>query len=184
MSRPRVDKIIVIDVESTCWAGMVPTTEVNEIIEVGVAVIDTFKKDIVIVEGCSLIVKPVYSRVSEFCTQLTGWTQEAVDEGATFEDTCLWLQDKYDTRYRTWGSWGNYDKNMFVEQCKTRHINYPFSWNHLNIQNFTSLKYGWKKGRGMMKALNKLDIPHTGRHHNGGDDAHNIAKILCKALWD
>ncbi len=181
--RPRIDKIIVVDVEATCWATHTPPPgETQEIIETGVAVIDTFTKSIVHKE--SIVIKPIYSRVSEFCTQLTGWAQEAVDKGAAFEDTCLWLQDKYYTKYRTWGSWGNFDKNIFTEQCKTRHIDYPFSWNYINIQNLASLKYGWKKGRGMMKALTKLDIPHTGRHHSGGDDAYNIAKILCKVLWD
>ncbi len=180
--RPKTDKIIVVDVEATCWAEHIsPPGETQEIIEIGVAVIDTLTKSIVHKE--SVVVRPIESKISEFCTQLTGWTQEIVDYGLDFDEACHQLQKVYDTKYCTWGAWGNFDKNIFTEQCKRRHVDYPFSWNYINIMNLAALKFGWKKGRGMMKALAALNILHTGRHHNGGDDAFNIAKILCKVLW-
>jgi len=183
--KPKTDKIIVVDVEATCWPAKTdpPPGESREIIEVGVAVIDTLKKEIRTFEGGSYIVKPIQSKVSEFCTELTGWTQELVDMGATFYDTCKCLERIYDTKTYTWASWGNFDKQIFTDQCKNQGVDYPFSWNHINAMNLAALKFGWKKGRGMMRALTALEIPHTGKHHNGGDDAFNIAKIICKILW-
>jgi inhibitor of KinA sporulation pathway (predicted exonuclease) len=35
---------------------------------------------------------------------------------------------------------------------------------------------------GMAKALKLLSLPLEGRHHNGGDDAANIARILSYLL--
>jgi inhibitor of KinA sporulation pathway (predicted exonuclease) len=184
MARPRIDQIIVVDLEATCWATHeAPQGQAQEIIEIGYALIDTFTKSIIGDTGHSLIVKPTESKVSEFCTQLTGWTQEAVDQGMSFPSACYNLQDGLDSKYRTWVSWGNFDYRLFTEQCKRRGVSYPFSYNYINAMNLAALKFGWKKGRGMMKALTALNIPHTGKHHNGGDDAFNIAKIVCKTLW-
>ncbi|CAH8645650.1 unnamed protein product [Schistosoma guineensis] len=35
---------------------------------------------------------------------------------------------------------------------------------------------------GMMSMLSGLNIKHTGRHHSGIDDCHNIANILCELI--
>ena len=37
----RLDQILVIDVESTCWAGAQPEGQVSEIIEIGVCPVDS-----------------------------------------------------------------------------------------------------------------------------------------------
>ena len=61
-----LDKILVIDLESTCWEGPPPLGQVSEIIEVGLVVVDvaTLTRG----EKRSILVKPVKSQVSEFCT--------------------------------------------------------------------------------------------------------------------
>ena len=33
--------IIIIDLEATCWNGKIPAGQVNEIIEIGICVLDT-----------------------------------------------------------------------------------------------------------------------------------------------
>jgi inhibitor of KinA sporulation pathway (predicted exonuclease) len=35
------DKIIIIDLEATCWQGAVPAGQENEIIEIGLSVLNT-----------------------------------------------------------------------------------------------------------------------------------------------
>ena len=40
------DKIIIIDLEATCWKGQIPDGEVNEIIEIGLSVLDTVSGEI------------------------------------------------------------------------------------------------------------------------------------------
>ena len=36
----RTDRILVVDVESTCWAGDPPLGQMSEIIEIGLGVVD------------------------------------------------------------------------------------------------------------------------------------------------
>jgi inhibitor of KinA sporulation pathway (predicted exonuclease) len=40
MIAKRLDQILVVDVESTCWAGAPPTGQISEIIEIGVCPVD------------------------------------------------------------------------------------------------------------------------------------------------
>ena len=40
MARRKLDRIVVVDVEATCWEGAPPADEVSEIIEVGVCLLD------------------------------------------------------------------------------------------------------------------------------------------------
>jgi inhibitor of KinA sporulation pathway (predicted exonuclease) len=40
------DKIIIIDLEATCWKGQIPDGEVNEIIEIGLSVLDRVSGEI------------------------------------------------------------------------------------------------------------------------------------------
>jgi inhibitor of KinA sporulation pathway (predicted exonuclease) len=105
MSRKRVDKIVVVDIEATCWEGKAPENQKNEIIEVGICTLDVSTYQIEDVDG--IIIKPKYSKVSEFCTSLTGLTQEIVDKGCSFQEACKILRSKYRTKLRAWGSWGD-----------------------------------------------------------------------------
>jgi len=176
-----LDKIIVVDVESSCWRGDVPPGQVNEIIEVGIALLDHRASKIVKRE--SILVKPVKSTVSEFCTELTGHTQEKLNkDGVDFSKALRTLQTEYQSEKRIWASYGDYDRNQFQRQCTCRHHKYPFGPSHLNVKTLFALMYGLDKAVGMAKALKMLDLPLEGRHHNGGDDAANIARILTALL--
>ncbi|MFW5667426.1 MAG: exonuclease domain-containing protein, partial [Coleofasciculus sp.] len=81
MSR-KIDQILVIDVEATCWQGKPPPGQESEIIEIGVCLLDCHSHYAVKTE--SILVKPERSTVSEFCTELTTLTQEQVDQGMSF----------------------------------------------------------------------------------------------------
>jgi len=175
-----LDRIIVVDVESTCWDGNPPPGEVSEIIEIGVACIDVKKHEIVETE--SILVKPVNSKVSNFCTELTTLTQEQVDEGVSFYDACKTLQKKYQSDKRCWASWGDYDRAQFGRVCKKQGVRYPFDRRHINVKTLFALKHALKREVGMDSGLKHYNIPLEGTHHRGGDDANNIAKVLIKLL--
>ena len=75
-------RVLAIDFEATCWDHK-PTYSletvvdpISEIIEVGMAMLDTDTGEIVREQ---YFVKPLASTVSPFCTQLTGITQEKLD---------------------------------------------------------------------------------------------------------
>jgi inhibitor of KinA sporulation pathway (predicted exonuclease) len=175
-----LDKVVVVDVEATCWHSKPPEGSENEIIEIGVCVLDlaTGERE----EKESIVVRPEHSKVSEYCTQITGWTQEKVEKGISFAEACEMLKEKYRTKVRTWASYGDYDRNQFQRQCAARGIDYPFGPTHINVKNWFALKHGLKHELGMAQALNLLDLPLEGKHHRGDDDAWNIALILSKLI--
>ncbi len=174
------DKIIVIDIESTCWKEN-NSKEVNEIIEIGICPIET--KSGKVLEPKSIIVKPTYSTVSEFCTSLTTLTQEDVDNGISFSDACSTLVNEYETKRYVWSSYGYFDRNQFEIQCERENVEYPFSYSHINVKILFALVNSLKRQVGMIEALKILNIPLKGRHHRGGDDAYNIAQILSRILF-
>lgn len=78
------DKIIIIDLEATCWQSTVPAGQENEIIEIGLAVLDA--KTGKITQNKGILIKPQRSSVSPFCTELTTITQDVLDQkGISFE---------------------------------------------------------------------------------------------------
>lgn len=177
----KLDNIIVIDVESTCWDGPPPFMEESEIIEVGICFVDVQTR----VGGYSnsFFVHPIMSTVSDFCTTLTGITsQKLTQEGIDFGDLCDIIRLEYLGERCTWASYGDYDRKMFMMQCSKRGVSYPFSDTHLNIKNLFAIKYKLRHEVGMARALKMLNIPLEGRHHSGKDDAKNTAKILSDVL--
>jgi inhibitor of KinA sporulation pathway (predicted exonuclease) len=175
-------KIIVVDLESTCWEHKPPEGEVSEIIEIGICVLNTETGRIEHNKG--IFVKPTRSKVGEFCTRLTTLTQEMVDEGITFKEACQLLLDEYQTKDHTWASYGAYDLNMFKKQCESFGVEYPFGNDHINVKTLFAEKNKLKKPLGMSGALVKMYIPLEGTHHRGIDDAKNIAKILYTLVKD
>jgi inhibitor of KinA sporulation pathway (predicted exonuclease) len=172
----KLDKILVVDVEATCWEGANPRGQPNEIIEIGICVVETATGARVAKE--SIIVKPQLSRVSAFCTQLTTLTQAEVDRGMSLKEACEVLRDKYLSPQYTWASYGDYDRRQFERECQDKRIGYPFGPAHLNVKNGLALLHSWDREVGMETALERLKLPLEGTHHRGGDDAWNIANLL------
>lgn len=184
-SRIKMNRVVVVDVESTCWEGDPPSGQESEIIEVGWCVLETARLERA-ARG-SILVKPVVSTVSEFCTRLTTLTQEKLDaEGVSFSRACADLMEM-GSRNFSWASYGDYDRKMFEKQTRLGEQRwslavYPFGPRHLNVKNLCALMLGWDREVGMDEALKRLGLPLEGTHHRGGDDARNIAGILIELL--
>lgn len=176
------DKIIIIDLEATCWENKEQSKgQVNEIIEIGICILDT--RDGSISQNKGILVKPKRSTVSPFCTQLTTITQQMLDdEGVSFDEACQLIRTEYDSYQYTWASYGAYDINMMKSQCRIRGVDYPLSQDHINVKLLFSKVKGLKGKVGMAGALGILNIPLKGTHHRGVDDAYNIAKVLYWCL--
>ncbi len=170
--------IIVVDIEATCWETEEerPQGTNSEIIEIGVAIlhpdgtIDYQEED--------MLVKPQMSSVSDFCTKLTSITQSMVNRHPGFGTVLGQFETRFDTKNRTWASWGDYDRTMFQNCCKTFGAQYPFPDSHINVKTEFAEKMGLEKGVGMPRALKMAKISLDGTHHRGKDDAYNIAKLL------
>jgi inhibitor of KinA sporulation pathway (predicted exonuclease) len=176
-----LDKIVVVDLEATCWRGYPPKGQTNQIIEIGVCLLDIKTHEIT--DSLGILVKPTRSKVSEFCTELTTITQEMLDEeGIPLKDACDLLFNEYNSKKRVWASFGDYDRRMLETDCKAHSIKYPFGKKHINVKILFALKEKLNKEMGMARGLRHLKIPLEGTHHRGVDDAYNTAKLLASCL--
>lgn len=177
------NEIIVIDLEATCWDGEIPAGEESEIIEIGVCVLsrDNPRNEWEIGSAEGMIVKPVKSKISPFCTELTTLTQADVDKGMTLFEACRRLENVYDSRHKGFASWGDYDRKM-LEKCCKNVVRYPFGDTHWNMKNLYSLLRKFNKEYGMAEALKIEGLKLEGTHHRGVDDAVNTARILQRIL--
>ncbi|WP_433517645.1 exonuclease domain-containing protein [Nonomuraea sp. CA-143628] len=166
----------VVDVEATCWEGQPPPGQVSEIIEIGLTVVDLRAGERLAKHR--LLVRPARSRVSPFCTELTGLTQTEVDGGLPFAEACRALAARHQTALLPWASWGDYDRNQFTRQCHQTGTEYPFCRRHTNAKVAFTVSNGLRRRPGMAQALMMAGLPLEGRHHRGDDDAWNIAALV------
>lgn len=180
-------RILVVDIEATCWKTKEEQgSQPNEILEIGVTEVTSGKG---ITNVVSYMVKPRSTKVSAFCTELTGWSQADADEGLDIAEALQEIQTEFKlTDNFIWASYGEYDRRMLSEKVFqlygiTRAAN-PFARarTHLNVKTLFALRHRLPREIGMDRALQQLGIPLEGRHHNGADDSKNIAKILLHVL--
>lgn len=176
----KLDQLLVIDLESTCWEGEPPEDQESEIIEIGVCLLDIATGSRLAKQ--SILIKPERSEISPFCTELTTLTQAQVDRGVTFDRACTILRRRYISRDRPWASYGDYDRRMFERQCQERCIDYPLSPTHLNVKNLFALINGLRREVGLLRAMQLFQLPLEGVHHRGVDDAWNTGLLLAKLL--
>jgi inhibitor of KinA sporulation pathway (predicted exonuclease) len=176
----KLDHIIVVDIESTCWDGPPPAGETSEIIEIGVCPLELSSGRRL--EKRSILVRPTRSHVGEFCTQLTTLTPDQVAGGTTFTQACEILRKQYQTRDRVWASFGDYDRTMFQKQCEATGVPYPFGPRHINVKTLFAISRGLPTEIGGAEALAMMGVPFEGTHHRGDDDAWNIALILARLV--
>ena len=176
--------MLVIDLEATCWQGALPPGQEHDIIEIGNAILHT--GELRVEPGPEILIRPTRSSVSEFCTELTGITQEMLDErGVPLVDGIRALQEAHDDiAHVVWASYGEYDRGKLREDCESLGLPYPLGDTHINVKRLVALAAGWSREHGMMETLKRLHIePAPGsRHHRGYDDAINIARLLAAVL--
>lgn len=176
----KLDKILVIDIEATCWAGEPPPDQSSEIIEIGLCVLDvgTGERS----APRAILVKPQRSTLSEFCVKLTTLTPEMLADGLVFSDACALLEDEYQSHQRTWASYGDYDRLQFMKQCETWGVPYPFGRSHINAKNLLALQCGLAHEVNLQQGMKLVGLPFEGTVHRGVDDAWNIAAMLDRVL--
>ena len=184
-------KVYVVDVEATCWDTREEQGDrPNEVIEIGICTYDVQTRKIE--NGSGYVIKPRFTTVSPFCTQLTGWTQADVDGGADIAPTIATIAQDYGmTKDHIWFSCGEYDRVKLGSDAPgglghlygiPREQN-PFAqMRHINVKTLFALKHRLAREKGMEGMLTILKEQLEGRHHNGADDAWNIAKIVRHVL--
>jgi inhibitor of KinA sporulation pathway (predicted exonuclease) len=178
--KKKLDRILVVDLEATCWDGDPPPGQAPEIIEIGLCVLDvaTGRR----LDNPSILVCPARSQVSEYCHELTTLTQDEVEAGVSLAEACRILREQYGARQRPWASYGDYDRTQLRRECETKGVEYPFGPRHINVKTLFALAHNLEKEMPLDRALEMLGWPLEGTHHRGGDDAWNIARILADLI--
>lgn len=185
--------MIVIDVECTCWETREEQGDrPNEIIEIGIC---ELQKTAGVQNISSYLVKPQFSGISPFCTELTGWRPEDVADAPDLKTVLRAIGSDYKlTGDLVWFSYGEYDRVKLSSNVGERGgVNWLYGIerqdnpiarmrSHVNIKTLMALKEGLSKELAMDRALRFYGETLDGRHHNGADDAANIAKIVRRVL--
>ncbi|MCR9119315.1 MAG: exonuclease domain-containing protein [bacterium] len=175
-----LESAVVIDVESTCWDGGRPRGAIPEIIEIGVCLVDL--KTLVRSKKRSILVKPLRSKVSEYCTALTGITQSIVEHEPPLKSALKILKNEYRVHERLFVSWGDYDRRQFYRNCEEYELPYPFGSTHLNLRHLWSTVMGLSSEITLDDACAELGLPWEGQHHRGIDDAWNTAALYIHMM--
>lgn len=193
--------VCILDFEATCDDSVKHYD--NEIIEFPSVLLkwDPLIANYTKVSEIQFYCKPLCNtKVTKFCNDLTGITQDKVNQGIDFtsalEQHVSWLMqeckvDKPDEMLFedrviivTCGAW---DLNtVFPKDCRRWNVNNPNKVyrRFVNIKVEFANQYKRSKLRGMKQMLEELEIPLEGRHHSGIDDCRNIAKIWQRMVTD
>lgn len=174
----KLSKILIVDLEATCWENEPPKGQQSEILEIGYALVNLDTGEVE--KNAGIIIRPSKSTVSPFCTSLTTITPEMASKGVDI-DIAIHRMTNHLGSLKKYPlvSWGDYDVKMLR---KTFPRDYPFADRHLNLKLVWALVSGHPKEVGMETALKVENIPLDGTHHRGVDDARNIAKLALRVF--
>ena len=95
------------------------------------------------VERRDILVRPVCSTVSPYCSRLTTLTQAHVDDGGIpLVEVCQILAREYQAPARLWVSYSDYDRKQIERNCSEFGIVYPFGPTHLNVKTLADVACG------------------------------------------
>ena len=179
--------LCILDFEAQCVDG--EKLKVQEIIEFPIVVVDVEQKKIT--EVFHYYVKPTeYPKLFPFCTELTGITQDKVDNGELIVEVLdklnAFLEEKgilsSSFCFVTCGDW---DLNVCL-RCEARAKKIPIKgylkrW--INIKKVYPMPLDCPERKmGMVGLLKISGLELEGRHHSGIDDSMNIARIVIYLL--
>lgn len=200
-SHQHFDYFVILDFEATCESKR--QLEFVEIIEFAALLVQTKKDEkesetdeeksnMQIKDQFHSFVRPqINAELSAFCVNLTGITQETVDESPTFihvfQAFQTWMKDKKlvdqvtdePTTPFAFITCGNWDlSSALINQSQFDNLTLPdyFSrWIDVK-QSFFKMTGHWP--RGLMDMLHRQGITPVGRHHSGIDDCRNLHLLV------
>ncbi|KAI8583413.1 hypothetical protein K450DRAFT_223546 [Umbelopsis ramanniana AG] len=175
------DYYLFFDVEATCERDT--KNYPHEIIEFPVLLVDGESFDIV--DQYRSYVKPsINPTLSEFCTSLTGISQQTVDNSPDFIDVLnefqVWMAkySLFQDKTAIFVTDGPFDINNFIaKQCNHDNISIPMYFHQwVDIRRIYARFYNCRQENitGMLAALH---MDFEGRAHSGLDDARNVYNI-------
>ncbi|NXA58102.1 ERI2 exoribonuclease, partial [Mohoua ochrocephala] len=195
--------LVVLDFEATCWPD--PERRGPEIIEFPAVLLNTSTGEIE--SEFHMYVQPQeHPILSEFCTGLTGITQNQVDEGVPL-NICLsqflkWIQkiqkekkiifsadsqcnSTSEAKACAFVTWTDWDLGVCLHyECKRKQLRKPDILNSWIDLKATYRAFYNRKPKGLNGALQDLGIAFEGREHSGLDDSRNTARLAWRLICD
>lgn len=176
-------KYLIIDLEATCCNDeSFPKSEM-ETIQIGAVVADEKGQ---VLDRIRTFIRPVrHPELTQFCTELTGITQNLVKWGQSFRNVIgafpIYLKRCHPELLTEdgsviWYSWGKFDKVQLAQGCIYHDIKNPFYSHHKDLSRIFRRKYGY--ARGGLGAVKKMGLSLEGKAHDGLCDALNYAKLI------
>jgi len=151
----------------------------NEIIQVGAVKLDMEYNEI---SRFSSYSKPVYGAICDYIRNLTGITQEMVNEAPEFkqvmEEFVKWVDDDNAKII----SWSTSDLSQLRHEVGVKEIGIPalenYFANWIDCQQLFGIAVNARNKWGLEQALYATEIEAEGRMHDGLMDAVNTAKLF------
>jgi len=172
-------RIVVIDLEATCWKKGVFSRK-KETIEIG-AVRLLLERDPAAWPEFQTFVRPrQYPRLSSFCRDLTGITQENVDTAPSFPEALQqfleWSQPLERVVLATWSRYDLWQLDLDLEAHGLPQLDIPF----LDVKKLAARTVGSKSLEATAREL--APDPVAAPRHSAVGDAHRTARILKRLL--
>jgi inhibitor of KinA sporulation pathway (predicted exonuclease) len=172
-------RIVVVDVEATCWKKGVFSRR-KETIEIGAVLLQLDRAPSGWPEFQTFVRPRQLPRLSSFCRELTGITQSDVDAAPGFPEALrLFLEWAQPLERVVLASWSRYDLwqlNLDLESHGLPELGMPF----LDVKKLAARVLGGKSFEETARELaaDTVDMPR----HRAIADAHRTAQILNRLL--
>ena len=192
---------MIIDFEATCWEQKPGPP--SEIIEFPAVILDSNSCELWKTTFHSYVQPTEEPNLSEFCRELTGISQNQVENaaplGATLRRFNNWLKENFsdfvfNSNKKGVGgnikncavvTWTNWDLQLCLEnECRRKNLTMPNcfkSWIDLKL---VYKKFYKRQPQGLNGALKEMGLKFEGREHSGLCDAQNTGKLLAKMIND
>lgn len=172
-------RIVAVDVEATCWKKGVFSRK-KETIEIGAVRLLLDRPESKWPEFQTFVRPLRLPRLSSFCRELTGITQEDVDAAPMFPEALglflEWLQPSERVVLATWSHYDFWQLNLDLESHALPALALPF----LDVKKLASRVVGSKSFEETVREL-APDADAMPRHRAIAD-ARRTARILCRLL--
>lgn len=173
----RLDRVLSVDFEMTCWDGEPPPGQVSEIIQIGITEIDN--ETMTRLRSESWYVRNELSDVSTECTRLTGITPAVLRRrGIPLGEAGRIIAKKFGSRNKGWLAWGS-DKAAIDRDCHAKNVEPIFSNAFFNVGLLYSMVASEGRSVGLDEAAERFGISFEGRPHDAGADADVLAEVWC-----
>lgn len=172
-------RIVVVDVEATCWKKAVFSRK-KETIEIGAVLLRPNHDQSQWPQFQTFVRPRRLPRLSSFCRELTGITQQDVDAAPSFPEALRlfleWSQPLEQVVLATWSRYDLWQLDLDLEAHGLPKLAAPF----LDVKKLAARLVGSKSFAETARELAADDVAMP--HHRAIADAHRTARILHRLL--